>query len=152
MIDKNILKQTIIEVLHEINMHSDNAVNLLMGTAAQESNFKYVRQIGGGPALGYFQMEPATFKDICNKWLIYQDQKLWAKVYELCNVKRFHPDDLAWNVKLMIVFARFHYRRVKEELPNDLEGYANYWKDHYNTHLGKGKVSEFIENYHRFEL
>lgn len=44
---------------------SSSAVNLLLGTAAQESAFgTYLRQIGGGPARGVFQMAPATAKDI----------------------------------------------------------------------------------------
>ena len=65
--NKVTLRNLITSVLKELNLHSDNAVNLLMGTAAQESHLgKYRKQIGGGPALGIFQMEPATFNDIVN--------------------------------------------------------------------------------------
>jgi hypothetical protein len=41
-----------------------NAIQLLMGTAAQESHLgTYLKQING-PALGVFQMEPNTEIDI----------------------------------------------------------------------------------------
>lgn len=43
-----------------IDLYSDAAENLVMGTAAQESHLDYVKQSGNGPALSLFQMEPAT--------------------------------------------------------------------------------------------
>ena len=49
---------------------SQEAENLLMGTAAQESALgEYIRQLGNGPALGIFQMEPETFDDIVRNYL-----------------------------------------------------------------------------------
>ena len=65
-------RRLIKETLADIGLYSLNAENLIMGTFAQESNFKYVRQLGGGPALGYGQMEPATFNDIVVKFLRYK--------------------------------------------------------------------------------
>src|SRR5271167_3363149 len=44
---------------------------LLMGTAAQESQLIYTHQING-PALGYFQMEPATYDDCFTNFLDYR--------------------------------------------------------------------------------
>ena len=38
-----------------------------------------------------------------------------------------------------------------ETIPKDLNAQANYWKKHYNTNLGKGKVQEFIERVNRVE-
>lgn len=152
MIEPRELHKEIETCLQAIGMHSEHAVNLLMGTAAQESNFKYVRQIGGGPALGYFQMEPATFKDICNNWLQYQKAPLTADIMALCGIQQFAHAPLLWNVRLMIVFARLHYRRVPEALPTTPEGYAAYWKKYYNTYLGKGTEEEFLKNYKRYGL
>ena len=50
-------------------MYSPVAENLIMGTAAQESGFTYIKQLGGGPALGMFQVEPATAEDILFRYL-----------------------------------------------------------------------------------
>ena len=57
-------------------------------------------------------------------------------------------NDLSYSVAM----ARLKYWRDPEPLPQagDIEGLAHYWKDHYNSHLGKGTVEEFIENYQRF--
>ena len=147
MIQTNDLKRKIIQCLKAMDMYSTDAVMLLMGTAAQESHFKYTLQIGGGPALGYFQMEPKTFVDICNNYLLFQPTELTATIMEVANVDRFDPADLAHNVELMVCFARLHYYRVADPLPDNYHGFARYWKKHYNTYQGKGTVSEFENNY-----
>jgi len=59
--------------LHYIGLWSDAAETLILGTIAQESRCgEYVKQVGGGPALGICQMEPATHDDI---WLNYLHYK-----------------------------------------------------------------------------
>jgi hypothetical protein len=41
--------------------------------AAQESQLEYTRQIGGGPALGYFQMKPETHDGCWTNTINYAD-------------------------------------------------------------------------------
>lgn len=145
--NKLTLKSLIASVLKELNLHSDNAVNLLMGTAAQESHLgKYRRQLGGGPALGIFQMEPATFDDIVKNYLRYKPE-LAARIERVARISRFKAEDIENNDLLAICMARVHYLRVREAIPSDLEGWARYWKRYYNTSLGKGTEEEFIANY-----
>ena len=65
------LKKAIEEVLDYLNLNSLSAVNLLLGTAAQESRLgEYIEQVNG-PALGIFQMEPKTEIDIFRNFLTY---------------------------------------------------------------------------------
>lgn len=147
---KNELQNLITETLQGIDLYSDNALNLLLGTCAQESTFgKYRRQFGGGPALGIFQMEPATFRDICDNFLRYKPE-LIRKTQKVSGVDCFEPNDLINNDKLAICFARIHYLRIKESIPGDLQGWARYWKKYYNTPLGKGTEAEFIQNFKMF--
>lgn len=147
---KNELQNLITETLLGINLYSDNALNLLLGTCAQESAFgKYRKQLGGGPALGIFQMEPATFRDICDNFLRYKPE-LISKIQKISQVDSFEPNDLVNNDKLAICFARIHYLRVKSSIPSDISGWAKYWKQHYNTRLGKGTEDEFIQNFKMF--
>src|SRR5260221_162978 len=47
-------------------------VELLLGTALQESGLTYRVQLGGGPARGLFQMEPNTHDDIWDNFLKYR--------------------------------------------------------------------------------
>ena len=64
----------------------------------------------------------------------------------------FH--DLATDLAYACAMARIHYLRKPEPLPahDDIEGLARYWKEHYNTFLGKGTVEEFVHNYRRLVL
>ncbi len=144
------IKDLIERILTILGMNSESAVNLLLGTAAQESNFKYIRQLGHGPALGIFQMEPATEHDIWNNYLIYKP-KLADLICQITGHKQ-SGSHLEWDLAYQIIMCRLHYRRVKEALPepDDINGLAKYWKVFYNTKNGKGTSDEFIENYKKY--
>ena len=45
--------------------------------------------------------------------------------------------------------ARVRYLRVPASIPSDGRGMARYWKTHYNTVLGAGKIEDFIANWNR---
>lgn len=138
--------------LRKMNMDGYAAINLLAGTMAQESYFgKYVKQLGTGPALGVYQMEPATHNDIVNNFIRFKPQ-LKRMMSETFGYKILEPERLIYDLQYATIFARLHYRRVRESLPaaTDLPGLARYWKRYYNTHLGAGTTEEFIQNYNRF--
>jgi len=150
--DKTQLKDLIERVLKDIDLYSPDAVNLILGTAAQESGMgKYIRQLGTGPALGIFQMEPNTFKDIYQNFIHYKEL-LQTKIEDTCNVWSWVPETLEYNLAFAICLTRVHYLRVNETLPNTIEGYAYYWKKYYNTYLGAGTEQEFIRNYKKYVL
>ena len=68
-INKDQFRDLIRRTLKDITLYSEDAVDLLMMTAAAESNLgEYLRQING-PALGAFQMEPGTHDDIWKNYL-----------------------------------------------------------------------------------
>lgn len=138
-------------------MHASNlaAEELLLGTAVQESlNFKYRRQMGNGPARSYFQMEPATHDDIWNNYLKYNARRAALVTSFLSSPDADKHYELENNDQYATAMARVHYMRVSEALPKqgDIEGQANYWKQYYNTPLGKGKPSEYIEKWHHYVL
>ena len=56
MKNKAQLKVETESTLKAIDLYSDEAVSLMLGTCAQESAFgRYRRQLGNGPALGIYQ-------------------------------------------------------------------------------------------------
>ena len=63
-------KDLIVEpVLHAMGMYSESAVNLLLMTVAHESRMgHYIAQVGG-PALGVYQIEPTTARDVVMRYL-----------------------------------------------------------------------------------
>ncbi|MFT4542935.1 MAG: hypothetical protein ACI841_002436 [Planctomycetota bacterium] len=141
------LQDTILPVLEALDAASpDSAAKLLLGTAIQESDLLYRRQLGGGPGRGLFQMEPATHDDIWNNYLRYR--RNWASKVEsfLGSGTTNQVDELENNDRYAAAMARIHYMRRPEPLPDagDLEAMAHYWKQHYNTALGQGTVDQFI--------
>ena len=143
------MKGLIVKILTDLDMMSDSAVTLLLGTAAQESHLQYIKQIHG-PALGLFQMEPETEHDIWNNYLVYHP-KIIDTIGKITG--HYQPGPwLEWDLAYQIIMARLHYRRVKDPLPeaNDIDGVANYWKIHYNTPLGAGTVTQFKNNFNLF--
>lgn len=125
-------------VLMEQALHSPEAEELLMGTAAVESDLgTYLRQVRG-PALGVFQMEPETFR--------------WLKQLYSSRLERREPEEMEWDLRLSILAARLRYVIVPERLPDasDVPGLAAYWKRHYNTMAGSGTVEHYVRAYSRY--
>jgi len=143
----------IIPTLKAMDIYSLSAVNLLLGTAAQESRLgTYVKQLGCGPAVGIYQVEPNTYYDITNQIELYKTP-LKEKILEVCNFQRFPvAEELISNIKYATIITRLYYMRIKDPLPihNDIEGMARYWKKYYNTVLGKGTSDEFIRSYKHY--
>jgi len=145
---KDLREVVIRPTLKKLNLWSESAENLLLGTAAQESQMgKYLRQING-PALGIFQMEPSDHNDIWSNYLMYRGE-LMSAILKLTVPNMMRTEQLGWNLRYAAAMCRIHYLRVPEPLPNadDTAGLACYWKNHYNTHLGKGTVEEWVKSY-----
>lgn len=150
--DKRQLRDLIHRVLIALDLHSESAENLLMGTAAQESGLgEYIRQLGNGPALGIFQMEPTTFKDIVQNYLKYKPE-LAKNIMAVSGVNALRSEYLEYNLALAICMCRVHYLRVSEKMPDNLTGWAKYWKEYHNTRLGKGTEEEFVRNFKKYVL
>jgi len=127
------------------------ADELVLGTALQESRLTYLKQLGNGPALGVFQMEPNTHQDIWVNYLAYRDD-LADKVKSLAAPTAADypsPNELIGNMWYAAAMCRIHYMRVPDPLPavGDIPGMASYWKEHYNTIQGSGTEEEFEENW-----
>jgi len=153
MLASHLKEYIIIPTLDYMGLNSASAVNLLLGTAAQESHLgEYLHQING-PALGIYQMEPDTHKDIHNNFLVYKSD-LNKKILNLSFPAFSMKKNLIGNLYYATAMARIHYYRVPEKLPkvDDIEGLANYWKRYYNTTIGKGTIREFIKNFEKYIL
>jgi len=148
-------------VLKGLGMYSIAAEQLVLGTICQESRGVYLKQLGGGPALGICQMEPSTHKDIWLNYLKYQRDivkdlagYISAAAEDVYAVAGYPDhDELISNLKYAVAMCRVHYWRKPNSLPkaNDISALASYWKQFYNTVKGAGKTEEFINNF-PFEL
>lgn len=128
---------------------STAAIDLVMGTAAAESEFTAIHQVGGGPALGYWQIEPATAEDVWVNYLQHRPGLLKA-IGPIMTLGLPHRQ-LAASLAYGAVMCRLIYLRCPRPLPRegDVPGYAAYWKAHYNTPLGAGTEQKFRETWSR---
>ena len=145
------LRELIIRpTLKLLNLYSLASENLILYTACQESNLTYLKQLGTGPAIGIYQMEPRTHDDIWRNYLGVNTTL--ATAVHATNIPGMYEGEdareMAGNLYYATAMCRIHYRRVKEPLPSasDIKGLASYWKKYYNTHLGAGTPEEFIRN------
>jgi len=141
-------------ILDFLGTNSESARRLLLGTLAHESLGSTIDQILGpsdrelGPAIGLFQIEPATHDDLWKNFLQFNSR--FRKKLEWLQAR--YPDvhrQLATNLAYATAVARMIYYRQKPPLPassND-KGLAEYWKKWYNTEEGKGTVSAWLLHY-----
>jgi hypothetical protein len=120
------------------------AERLLIGTALAESRLEFLAQVGGGPALGVYQMEPATHDDIWTRYLAGRPG-LAARVRSFAWQGGPSADQMAGNLYYATAMVRIHYLRAPAKLPPpaDSDALAAYWKRFYNTPAGKGTPEGF---------
>jgi hypothetical protein len=145
------LRTLIQDTLKPVQLYSPAAEELLLATAAQESHLgEYRRQIGG-PALGIFQMEPATFQDIWANYLKYKPA-LESDVCALASTQPPRPVEMVTNDGFAVLLARIHYLRAPEALPaaGNLCDLWTLYKLRWNTPLGAATKDQFFANYRKY--
>lgn len=127
---------------------SDVARALLLGTALAESGLVYLRQVPNGPALGVYQMEPATHFDLFESWLNYRPD--WYGIVTQFSGPDLDAFELVGNLPYATACARAHYWRVAEPLPKlEAAGLAAYHKRHFNTAAGRADVRDTARHFAR---
>lgn len=151
------LKEYVIRpALASIGLLSDDAINLLAGTCAQESAFgTYLvqgRTFDRKDALGIYQQERTGYDEIWRD-LVQGNMALRAKIRLFLGYEGKPPfERLITDHALASIICRLYYLRVKDPIPPSDEplAMALYWKKFYNSSAGKGTPQQFMENYRRF--
>lgn len=128
-------------------MNRPEAVQLLLGTACVESDCgHFIMQKGNGTARGIYQMEPATHDDIWHNYINHRPQLKAFMRGELGEtLLPVKSDSLRWNLRYATMMTRLHYYRVAEAIPTTTPTeQATYWKQHYNTPNGKGRIEDYL--------
>ena len=144
----NEIKEIVEYALYRIDAYSDDALALVVRTGMAESGYRALKGYGeGNPAIGFFQIEPATMNDMIDNYIKYRSH---YKVHLISLGMNFEKDTIMSvmsNIAVQAALCRIHYRRDKHSIPSwdDLEGQAKYWKRVYNTNLGRGTTEHFIK-------
>jgi hypothetical protein len=153
MVNVHQLRELIIKpALEDLQMLSDDAVELLVFTCAVETmGGSFLKQING-PALGIYQMEPDTYHDIWQNYLIGKSS-LYMRLHTNFDVSRI-PDEyrLIYDLRFATAMARIHYARVPEVLPQkqDVCALFDYYKKYYNTNQGAAQPTLSIAKYQTY--
>lgn len=138
--------------LTRIELASPEAEELLMGIAAQETHMGELGrvQLGGGPALGLWQMEPATFK-LTIRWTKRNRPKLYNAICEIADTIYPEAHMLARSDELACAMARALCLSIPGPLPDkeDVRGQGVWYKRYWNRG-GKGSAEQYIANYYRY--
>ena len=126
--------------LRKIGLYSPASLNLVAGIGMVESGYRTRKQIDG-PALGYWQMEPATEHDCWVNFLDYRPllAGLVRKV-ALPSIPQSYL--LLTNDPYAAAMCRIRLYRSSDPLPDatDAEALCRYWKQKYNSAEGAGQV------------
>jgi hypothetical protein len=139
------VKKIIKYVLGRMGMDSEEARAMIFATGKAESGYRVLEQMGG-PAVGFFQVEPATAQDVWDNYVFYRPQ-IKTDLYALGLDDEDLKHSIMSSIALQVAFARLQYRRFKDPLPksDNKEAQAKYWKKFYNTELGRGTIEHFLE-------
>jgi hypothetical protein len=137
--------------------------NLLYRTAIHESGgLKYTKQIGGGPARSWFQIEYNTAKDIVQRYAARTDKKGYMSIFEkfsgktrkeiLALDKTGLNDVVQNNLNFSTTVARLKYKMVPDAVPTGLDAQSKYWGKYYQSKSDPKKIKQFIEINKKYEI
>lgn len=146
----NLIQEACAELNYDAHiLNAPEAIVLLMGTWACESNGgQYLKQAGGGPALGAWQMEKFTFCDVINRCGVVHNQTLSNTINKTIDNNDFGL--IQFDYKLACQVARLKYYLCPGVIPTDFMEIAAYYKKYYNTPLGAGSAAGFIAKYKKY--
>ena len=135
--------------LYKIDCYSDDALALVVRTGMAESGYRALKGYGeGNPAIGFWQIEPATMLDMMRNYISYRPK--YRMALEEMGMQ-FSGEDMyvsvISNMAIQAGLCRLHYRRDPKPIPSwsDVEAQGKYWKEVYNTYKGRGTVKHFLE-------
>ena len=125
-LDASHLRRLVIQpALSEIALWSPAAEELVLGTAIAERRLSFLKQLGSGPALGLWQIEPDTHRDVYDNFLEYREG-LYDQVLSLSAPGQTFEENLTSNMQYGAAICRLCYYRAPEARPDegDLQGQA----------------------------
>ena len=142
------IKEIVEHSLYKLDCYSDDVLALVVRTGMAESGYRALKGYGkNNPAIGFWQIEPATMYDMMRNYLKYRKKYKDALIGLGMELK---GDDIEMsvmsNMAVQAALCRLHYRRDSNPIPSwdDLEAQGLYWKRVYNTPKGRGTVKHFV--------
>lgn len=148
-----------------LNDWSHNTENLLVGTAAQESNLGCTLQSCNHSGTGLYRISAHTHLEVWDKYLV-TDPESASRVRGLASQQQFLKSphaELISNLSYATAIAWMVYKRHQLLIPDNLNTYelGKYWLDYYckrdsqcdqaphdqTIHSNNACVDQFVESY-----
>jgi len=150
--------QTANQVLEDSGL--SNVSDFMINLAMTESNIGGDKEWGG--SYSPFQIDPIGYEDIVSKGKAGEGKTLERAsiVNELLqnmgygenfNILDLSQDELR-EPMIGALLTRMKLGTIKEPIPTDLEGQADYWKKYWNTKAGKGTPEHFINQVQSYNI
>lgn len=129
--------------LQTINLWTPSAENFILGIGLVESGYTYLKQLGNGPAKGFWEMEGPTEADCWTNFLAFR-----PALGRAVNSLRVSPEDPKSLIRFPLyaaAMARVKVLRSPVGLPTTPEEAAAQHKRWYNTALGATDPAESVK-------
>lgn len=144
----DLVDKVIMPVLQDMGCYSRQAVDLLIMIAAHESRRGYYLHQVRGPAVGIFQMEPATHDDII-AWMEARRPELLRKIFNWTSSSE--APMMAGNLYYAAFMARAFFLRFPEPIPVRHDLMAEYAKWYWNTTAGKAVPADYLKAFNTWK-
>lgn len=127
-----------------------DARDLLLATAVMESGLRARFQDSGGDAIGLFQVEYGTYRDLWRRAIRYKHPELYKAMrrhFGDAENGEIKFEDLQRNDIVGAMFARIKYFESGRKIPPaaDVAAQAKLYKEVYNTAAGRGDIETFAK-------
>lgn len=111
----------------------------------ESAGYRYIQQIGNGPALGFWQMEPATHNDLWLNFIRFRPA-LQTALDKLLGGQPPTPQRLVDTPLYAAAMCRVQLYRSPLALPaaHNATAWAQFWKTQYNTIKGAGIAAQAV--------
>lgn len=137
----NQIEETVVAVVGVLGGGA-NAISLMLGTCAAETNLGKAKDRHSKSGYGLFQLDEIAIRDVIERTREHHRDLIEDRFG--VNLDEVEPRDLNFSPLLSAIFCRLHYKLVPEPLPDNMTDRANYWKKHYNK-TGKGTPAHYLQ-------
>ena len=144
----NEIKEIVEYALYKVDSYSDDALAMVVRTGMAESGYRALKGYGeGNPAIGFWQVEPATMNDMIINYIHYRSHYKKNLISLGMNFEKDTIMSVMSNMAVQAALCRLHYRRDSKPIPSwsNMEAQGKYWKRVYNTFKGRGTIKHFMK-------
>lgn len=138
------IERLVTYVVSRLDHPSSNAIKLMMETCAAETALGTAKDIHTKSGHGLFQFDSIGIDDVIERTA--EDTKNEIIAQFGIDIDTVKSADLDYSPLSSALFARLKYLLVPDAIPSGIEGRGKYWKKWYNSELGSGTITHYLQS------